>query len=102
MVTTAKQVLDTPMDRSETPTIRDYLIKLLSTLWAESSDFSSKRPFGMSDWQWVVYIALIKAGLVAGSLDEDGDVEDCDTGAADNLMLMAIEALGAHSAEVPR
>lgn len=92
-MTNAQQVLDTPLDEAETPTIRAYLTTLLATLWAEGSNFSSRRPLGDSDWQWTVYAALVKAGLVVGTLDEDGYLEDVDTGAADNLMQMAIEAL---------
>lgn len=95
MVTTAQQVLDTPMgaNDADVDTVRDYLIKLLSTLWGQAEDFSSKRPFGNSDWQWEVYAALAKAGLVEGSFDEDGYINEIDTGAADNLMQMAIESL---------
>jgi hypothetical protein len=53
-------------------TIREYLIKLLSTLWNEGEGFSSKNPFGNGGWEFELYRALVKAGAVEGTLDEEG------------------------------
>lgn len=59
----------------ETITIREYLHKLLETLWIEGEGFSSKRPFGNSGWENDLIIPLVKAGFVEGKLsyfdDED-------------------------------
>jgi hypothetical protein len=48
----------------EERTIRDYLFELLSALWEEGDGFKGKRPLGDSDWQWIVYIALVKNGFI--------------------------------------
>lgn len=74
-------------------TLKQYLIKLLTTLWREAENFSGKRPFGNSGWQYYVYVAMIRGGLVPGKLDENGYVEEIDTEAADKLILEAIESL---------
>lgn len=78
-------------------TIGEYLIKLLTVVWKSGED-AVHRPFGNSGWQWDVYEALIKAGLVKGTVtvDEDGQVEDVDTDprAADELITEAIAELG--------
>lgn len=52
-------------------TIREYLGKLLHTLWEEGDRFSGKRPFGNSGWEYDLYTALAKAGAVTADLDED-------------------------------
>lgn len=93
-----QRVLNLAMDPgndAEARTVREYLVKLLAELWREEANFSGKKPFGNSDWQWEVYVPLVKAGLVGGLLDEDGYLEDCDTGKADELILAAIAGLGA-------
>ena len=69
----AQRVLTLPMqdNDAEAATIREYLVALLRQLWAEGEGFSGKRPFGNSGWEWDMYPPLIKAGLVAGRLDEE-------------------------------
>ena len=57
-------------------TVRDYLHLLLSTLWQEGEDFSGKRPFGSSGWRYDLFALLISNGLISGSLDGDGYVQD--------------------------
>jgi hypothetical protein len=59
-------------------TIREYLYQLLNTLWEEGDGFSGKRPFGNSGWEFDLFAALIKAGAIDGSLDEEGYVNNCD------------------------
>lgn len=87
--------LELPDNDSGAPTVRGYLAALLAELWREEADFSGKRPFGNSGWQYDVYAAMVRAGLVSGRFDENGwCVEDADTRAADALILAAIESLG--------
>jgi hypothetical protein len=74
-------------------TIKDYLKELLITLWQEGEGFSSKRPFGNSDWQYDVYQPLIAHGIVAGKLDEEGYIDECDTVAAEKRVLELIASL---------
>ncbi len=59
-----------------TITVRDYLRKLLLTLWDEGEMFSGKRPFGNSGWDYDLYVPLIRAGLIEDALDEYGYVQD--------------------------
>ncbi len=93
----AARILDAPLrednDAGEA-TVGEYFLKLLETVWREGENFSSKRPFGNSSWQYDVYRALIDAKLISGTLDEWGDVASFDRQAADALILTAIRALG--------
>lgn len=94
---TARQVLDLPLPDNDAgaATIRDYLTSLLTELWLHEQGFSGKRPFGNSGWQYDVYVPMIRAGLVAGSItewDEAGD--DFEPREADKLILAAINELG--------
>ena len=90
MTTTPEQLLDLPIAEG---TLRSYLLGLLHTLWAEGSDFSSKRPLGDTDWQWIVYTAMVNAGHVEGQVDSDGYLMGADTDTADRLIAGAITAL---------
>ena len=96
-IPTAAEILATPMPDNDiaAETIQDYLIELLITLWREEESFSGKRPFGNSGWKGVLDYALIKAGYVTGVIDDNDEVADVDTDAVDELILRAIEHLGA-------
>lgn len=77
-------------------TIRDYLCNLLITLWRDGEGFSGKRPFGNSGWEYELYAPLIKAGMVRGTVDEFGSVDEIGSGevkTADQLIFMAIERM---------
>lgn len=93
----ARRVLDLPMDANDSgaATVRGYLTALLAELWREGEGFSGKRPFGNSDWEYDLYLPLVKAGLVPGRLDEDDCIEYVDSRAADQLIAAAIKVLGA-------
>lgn len=71
---TALEILDTPMEPNDSgaTTVRGYLIALLAAVWEHGEDFSGKRPFGNSGWTWDLYGALVKAGHIDGTFDEDG------------------------------
>lgn len=90
------QVLDLPIeDHYELgdTTIRGYLKALLHRLWEEGEGFSSKRPFGNSSWEDELILPLVKQGIVKGSFDEDGYLEDFDWAAGSDIIKKAIEAL---------
>lgn len=74
-------------------TIREYLCNLLLTLWEEGEGFSGKRPFGNSGWDYDLLEPLLKAGLIEGSIDEDGYVETMDEKAGNALIHSAIKRL---------
>ena len=87
-VPTGKGLLDAlearfSSDAGDDITVRDYLRTLLMTLWEEGEDFSGKRPFGNSGWEYDLYKPLIAGGFIPGKLDDDGCVEDYDRKMAD-------------------
>lgn len=95
----ARAVLACPMGASDSgaDTVRGYLTALLARLWERRGEFSGKRPFGKSSWQHDLYLPLIRAGIVPGTLDEDGCVEHLSRDAearADALIGHAITLLG--------
>lgn len=70
-------------DAGNNITIRDYLYKLLKTLWDEQEGFNGKRPFGNSSWERELYKPLIEAGCIEGTIDEDGYIDRLDHKAAE-------------------
>lgn len=102
-VPTPQQILALPMQENDAgaATIRDYLIALLAMLWDEKEGFNGKRPFGNSDWDGHLVIALVRAGLVDGEIDEDGYLDGCDDDAVEELIADAIQALGYSEADAP-
>lgn len=94
---TARQVLDLELGANDAnaTTVRGYLVALLAEVWHHGDDFSGKRPFGYSSWEYELYQPLVRAGYVTGTFDEYGDLDTFDDAAADGLVLQAIAALGA-------
>lgn len=62
-------------DAGDGITVRKYLYRLLSALWEEQESFSGKRPLGNSGWEYDLYIPLVKAGFISGSIDPDGCID---------------------------
>lgn len=91
---TPEQVLALPLEQNEAEaaTFRDYLIKLLAVVCQNGGD-AIKRPFGMSGWTHDLYAPLVRAGIIEGSYDEDGYVEDVDYRAGDKVIADAIASL---------
>ena len=92
-----QRVLDTPMNDPDSgaATIRDYFKKLLVMLWRDGDGFNSKRPFGNSSWEFDVYRALVVAGLVPGTIDEDGYLDEFTDEARSDAFYMVLEAIKA-------
>ena len=84
-----------PMGKNDigAKTIGEYFEKLLLTLWDEQEDFSGKRPFGNSGWEYDVYASLISAGVVDGNLDEEGYVVDVTYSAANKIICEMIKQI---------
>lgn len=79
-------------------TIREWLISLLTRVWIEQDEFSGKRPWGNSGWDYDVYLPLIKAGLVSGEVggeDEGEWLDDVDSDTGRALVAAMIRRLGA-------
>lgn len=92
-----------PMQKNDigAKTIGEYFEKLLLTLWDEQEDFSGKRPFGNSGWEYDVYASLISAGVVDGSLDEEGYVADVRYSAANDIVCEMIKQIFAMGINAP-
>jgi hypothetical protein len=73
--------------------IREYLHELLTELWREGEGFSGKRPFGNSGWEYDLYKPLIQAGVVPGSIDEDGYINDVDAPFANAVVFRLISEM---------
>jgi hypothetical protein len=66
-------------DLGEELTIRDYMRRLLSTLFKEGESFSGKRPFGNSGWEYDIAEPLVRAGAVRGSIrTEEGEADELE------------------------
>ncbi|GAA2321494.1 hypothetical protein GCM10010149_88170 [Nonomuraea roseoviolacea subsp. roseoviolacea] len=93
---TGREVLAVRMERNDAgaATIKDYLIALLIDLWKSSEDADPAKPFGNPSWEFDLYEALVRAGLISG-LIEDGDyVSEVDREAGNRLINLAIKTLG--------
>ena len=77
-------------DLGKKVTIRQFFFELMKTLWIEQDDFSGKRPFGNSGWDWDLISCLVKNKLIKGKLDEDGYLEDYDNEEVDNFVISQI------------
>lgn len=93
---TPEAILATRMEPNDADadTVREFLVALLSELWRWGDGFDSKRPFGTSDWQITLRIALVKGGHVQGRFDEMGYLQECDEDTAQRSIAAAIWSLG--------
>ena len=85
---TLDKILDLPMGMNDAgaDTISEYLCRLLLTLWERKEGFNAKRPFGNGGWEYDLYFALVRAGVVEGLIDEFGDCECYETKKADTVI----------------
>lgn len=80
---------------ADAKTVKDYLKELLKKMLLEQDDFSGKRPWGNSDAYWKFYETFIRGGIIQGSLDEDGyidELKDTERGYADELLLALVDS----------
>jgi len=93
---TNEEMLNLPLGENDAlepnNTIKDYLKELLMRLWSETEGFSGKRPFGNSGWEYELYKPLVVAGVIAGTVDEDG-IDNVDTDAGDQIIFSLISEL---------
>lgn len=78
-------------------TVRGYLVRLLETLWDERDNFSGKRPFGGSAWEFDLYEALVTAHVVPGKFNDEGFLDEFSKYSqekADRIIRIAISSLG--------
>lgn len=88
-------ILALPMGENDADaeTVGDYLVELLLSLWNQGEGFSGKRPFGNSGWEHELYYPLVKAGVIWGEIDGDGDLISYDFAAANEKIIEAIESI---------
>lgn len=93
---TARQALNLKMqpNDADAPTVRAYLIELLSDVWECGEDFNGKRPFGNSGWEYDLYVPMVRAGMIEGTFDHDGYPEDMDDSRGYEIIAAAIKELG--------
>ena len=70
-------------------TIQQWLRELLCRVWIERDDFSGKRAFGNSGWEYDIYRTFIREDVIIGSEDKYGDVviSASERNLADNIIL---------------
>jgi NAD+ synthase len=81
------------VDLRKTLSIKDFLKKLLITLFEEKECFDGKKPFGNSGWEYDIYKALVLGGVIQGEIDSDGYVKNINEEEADKLTLELINFL---------
>ena len=81
--------LSMPTNDAYAPTVREYLRKLLRSVWIDGEGFDGKRPFGNSGWHREIYGVLVEKEFIDG--DADGDPYDDEL--ANELVMLAIDAL---------
>ena len=74
-------------------TVKRYLKKLLVTLFEQGEGFSGKRPFGNSCWEYEVWAVWIKEGLMPGTLDGEGYIQEYDSEGFYKQMYKCINSL---------
>lgn len=89
---TALDVIMPTSDAGDNITVRDYLFKLLDTLWDACETFDSKRPFGNSGWEWGIKDTLIKNGYITGKEDKYGVIRCEDEEVAHAFVFEIIRA----------
>lgn len=52
--------------------IGEMFVELACRVWDKEESFSGKRPWGNGAWKYPVYATLIKAGVIAGEVGEQG------------------------------
>lgn len=85
---TNDEILDAPYHFKDAAanSLREYFYTLLLALWYQGEEFSGKRPFGNSGWDWDIYACLVKLEVIKGKLDEDGYLDKFDKVAANKLV----------------
>lgn len=88
-------VLHCPMslNNAGAKNVREYLVALAEAVWYEGGEFHPRRPFGQLLWEQELYAALVRAGVVDGVFDSDGNLTSCDEALADHLVAGAFREL---------
>jgi hypothetical protein len=94
MARSTKDYLNCKMQRNDAgaKTVKEYFRNLLLQLYYEGEGFSGKRPFGNSNWEYEIYSAWVEAGLLKGTFDKDGYLEDYDSTAGNIHLLRCLKA----------
>jgi hypothetical protein len=91
----SEKVLAAPMQENDAgaATVKEYLMSLLMSLWLNGESFSGKRPFGNSGWELELFHSLVHAGLLKGTVNEDGYADDYNRKDGEKLITEAIKHL---------
>lgn len=95
---TGLQMLDLAMTPEENDarasTVREYFALLVEQVWVQGEGFRGKRAFVCTGWDWDLFVPLIRAGLIKGTIDEYRRPAEFDYTEGDRLVKLAIKALG--------
>jgi hypothetical protein len=95
---TGLQILDLEMTPEENDarasTVREYFALLVEQVWVQGEGFRGKRAFICTGWDWDLFVPLIRAGLITGTIDEYRRPAEFDFAEGDRLVKLAIKALG--------
>lgn len=72
-------------------TIKEFFKDLLLDLWRLKEEFNPQKPWGESNWQNDVYIALIEAGFIEGNITDARKLKDFDKTEADRFINWVIK-----------
>lgn len=76
---TNEQILELKVSHSyELITVKELLKKILLQFIKEGENFSSKRPFGDSDWDGELIILFVNNGIISGKIDKYGFIQEYD------------------------
>ena len=96
LILSFKEILDLEFysqDWYRTMTVKEFLKKILSTYIREREEFSTKRPFGNSDWDSDLIILFIKKNIIKGKIDKYNSIEDFDFGQFNILLQNIVQEL---------
>ena len=74
-------------------TVKEFLKKILSTFIRQREEFSTKRPFGNSDWDSDLIILFINKNIIKGKIDKYGGIEDFDFGRFNLILQNLVQEL---------
>lgn len=82
-----------PDNDADARTVWEYLLLLARRVIKEDEGFSGKRPFGNSGWLRELAWALVTGGVIEGTAQGDGQVDDWSEGELKSVLLQVVDAV---------
>lgn len=77
----------------EGTSLRVMLKDLLTMVLLQGEEFSGKRPWGDSGWEFDIYRAMVLNGFIKGAVDEYGDIYNYSLAEGDELLMRCVEEI---------